>query len=113
MCKTPRYGSNSFRRLAVKLWNELDPNVKYLSSLDDFKKCIQPWTGAPCTCSNCIICDIQGCGMLLCDEYFFNVQKYGHNVIACIHLHSILVHRHFISYHVVYHFIVGQWFIVH
>ena len=56
MCKTSKYGLNSFRYQAAKLWNELDPNFKSVSSLDDFKKCIQSWTGAPCTCSSCIVC---------------------------------------------------------
>ncbi len=80
-----------------------------LFSLHDFKKCIQSWTGAPCTCSSCIMCFNANvifktviCYPVISNFKFYARRMYGHIVIASIHLHPFLVQSlHSISWHTI------------
>ncbi len=50
------YGLNSVRYYGVKLWNELDKQLKEPVSLEDFKRNILNWTGPVCSSSACKLC---------------------------------------------------------
>ena len=49
-----KYGKNSFRYEAARLWNTLPCEVRNMSSFDQFKNYISDWCGGEkCSCSSC------------------------------------------------------------
>ena len=56
VCKSVKYGLNSFRYQGAKLWNTIHCDVKCDASLNDFKSYINAWKGTNCTCSYCNMC---------------------------------------------------------
>ena len=51
--KSTRYGTNSFRHQAAKLWNSLPEEARKIISFNHFKQFIKTWNGASCKCSLC------------------------------------------------------------
>ena len=51
--KSTRYGTNSFRYQAAKLWNFLPEEARKITSFNQFKSFIKTWNGASCQCSVC------------------------------------------------------------
>ena len=51
--KSTRYGTNSFRFQAAKLWNSLPEEARKITSFNNFKNFIKTWNGASCKCSLC------------------------------------------------------------
>ena len=51
--QTSRYGLQSFRYVAAKLWNSLPNNIKSSSSFGMFKNMINKWEGTTCQCTAC------------------------------------------------------------
>jgi len=51
--KTTRYGFNSFRYNASKIWNELPDHLRKETSFHQFKSLINSWNGSSCHCSFC------------------------------------------------------------
>ena len=51
--KTSRYGINSFRYTAAKLWNDLPDNIRKASSFGMFRSMIKSWGGESCRCTAC------------------------------------------------------------
>ena len=52
--RTTKYGKNSFRYEAARLWNTLPSEVRNMSSFDQFKNYISDWCGGgKCFCSSC------------------------------------------------------------
>ena len=51
--KSTRYGTNSFRYQAAKLWNSLPEEARKITSFNHFKQFIKTWNGASCKCSLC------------------------------------------------------------
>ena len=50
---TTRYGINSFRYQAAKLWNSIPENIKSTSSYNQFCLLIKSWNGPECKCNAC------------------------------------------------------------
>ena len=48
-----KYGTNSLRVLAPKIWNKLPENIKSSKTLELFKCNIKAWEGPNCNCSIC------------------------------------------------------------
>lgn len=51
--RTTRYGLNSFRYTAAKLWNELPDHFRLETNFNQFSKLISTWSGSACHCSAC------------------------------------------------------------
>jgi hypothetical protein len=51
--RTIRYGINSFRYTASKLWNELPEHFRNETNVSQFSKLISTWTGNSCHCNAC------------------------------------------------------------
>ena len=51
--KSTRYGTNSFRHQAAKLWNSLPEEARKITSFNHYKQFIKTWNGASCKCSLC------------------------------------------------------------
>ena len=51
--KSTRYGTNSFRHQAAKLWNSLPEEARKTTSFSHYKQFIKTWNGASCKCSLC------------------------------------------------------------
>lgn len=51
--RTTRYGINSFRYTASKLWNELPEHFRNETNFNQFSKLISTWTGNSCRCNAC------------------------------------------------------------
>ena len=51
--KSTRYGTNSFRHQAAKLWNSLPEEARKITSFSHYKQFIKTWNGASCKCSLC------------------------------------------------------------
>jgi len=52
--RTTRYGINSFRYTAAKLWNNLPNHFRQISSFNSFKSMLGYWNGSVCSCPSCI-----------------------------------------------------------
>lgn len=52
--RTERYGKNSFRYSAAKLWNSLPDEFRQCSSYSQFSSLIGSWSTPECHCSACI-----------------------------------------------------------
>ena len=48
-----RYGINSFRYTASKIWNELPEHFRNETNFNQFSKLISTWTGNSCRCNAC------------------------------------------------------------
>ena len=48
-----KFGTNSLRVLAPKIWNKLPENIKSSETLEIFKRNIKAWKGPNCNCSIC------------------------------------------------------------
>jgi len=53
---TSKYGHNTFKYQATKLWRSLTGQDKEPASLKSFKMYINQWNGPMCSCSHCILC---------------------------------------------------------
>ena len=51
--RTTRYGLQSFRYSAPKIWNSLPNETRHLTSLNQFKSFINTWSGPTCNCKSC------------------------------------------------------------
>ena len=51
--RTTRYGLQSFRYTAPKIWNSLPNEVRSYTSLNQFKSFINTWSGPTCKCTSC------------------------------------------------------------
>ena len=51
--RTEKYGKNSFRYSAAKMWNSLPDNIRECSSYNQFLSLISNWEGPSCSCSLC------------------------------------------------------------
>ena len=51
--QTSRYGLQSFRYVAAKLWNDLPNNIRKASSFGMFKNMINKWNDTTCSCTAC------------------------------------------------------------
>ena len=51
--KSTRYGTNSFRFQAVKLWNSLPEEARRITDFNSFKSFIKGWSGTQCGCALC------------------------------------------------------------
>ena len=56
LVRTVRYGLNSVRYQASKIWNNLCNDLKLEHNYCDFKRLIGQWNGEPCNCSFCRRC---------------------------------------------------------
>ena len=48
-----RFGKNSLRSLAPKIWNTLPYKIKSAENLKSFKQLIKNWNTASCQCNIC------------------------------------------------------------
>ena len=53
--RTTRYGINSFRFTAAKLWNNLPNHFRQISSFNTFKSLLMYWNGSVCSCPSCTV----------------------------------------------------------
>lgn len=53
--RTTRYGQNSFRLEAARVWNSLPNDIRRVENFKEFGRLISTWTDAKCKC-NCSIC---------------------------------------------------------
>ena len=51
--KSTRYGTNSFRYQAAKLWNSLPDGARIVTSFNNFKHFIKAWNSVFCKCASC------------------------------------------------------------
>jgi hypothetical protein len=52
--RTTKYGKNSFRYEAARIWNTLPSKFRNMSSFDQLKNYISDWCGGEnCLCSSC------------------------------------------------------------
>jgi hypothetical protein len=51
--RTERYGKNSFRYSAARLWNSLPAEFRECTSYSQFSSLIKSWDGPECKCSAC------------------------------------------------------------
>ena len=51
--RTKRYGLNSFRYYAAKLWNELPNHFRLETNFIQFSKLINTWNSNSCHCTAC------------------------------------------------------------
>ena len=51
--RTSRYGKNSFRFEAARVWNSLPNEIRCAKSFKEFKGLIHTWSGPKCKCSMC------------------------------------------------------------
>ena len=51
--KSTRYGTNSFRFQAAKLWNSLPEEARRITDFNSFKSFIKGWSGTQCGCALC------------------------------------------------------------
>ena len=52
--RTTRYGINSFRYTAAKIWNTLPNHFRQISSFNTFKSMLGYWNGSVCSCPSCV-----------------------------------------------------------
>ena len=52
--RTERYGKNSFRFEAVRVWNSLPNEMRTVQEYKDFVGLVRTWTGPRCRCALCI-----------------------------------------------------------
>ena len=52
---TTKYGLESFRYEATRIWNSLPNNIRTVDSYKEFKRLLQVWEGPLCNCSVCSI----------------------------------------------------------
>ncbi len=51
--RTTRYGQNSFRFEAARVWNSLPPDIRRQDNYNEFRRLVRTWTGPKCKCSLC------------------------------------------------------------
>ena len=51
--RTSRYGKNSFRFEAARVWNSLPNEIRCANNFKEFKRLVHTWTGPGCKCSMC------------------------------------------------------------
>ena len=51
--KTTRYGINSFRFGAARLWNNLPQHIRDQNNINQFRSLVASWDGGGCCCSSC------------------------------------------------------------
>ena len=56
---TSKFGLNSFRYESVKMWNNLEVDIKCAANLKVFKSLIGIWEPKLCSCTCCIPCKLQ------------------------------------------------------
>ena len=59
VCRTVRYGYNSFKYNGASLWNGLSYTIKQESDLCTFRKLLSEWNGLKCSCSACKLCSLK------------------------------------------------------
>lgn len=51
--RTTRYGQNSFRFEAARVWNSLPSDIRRVENFKEFGRLVGTWTGPKCKCSMC------------------------------------------------------------
>ena len=51
--RTSRYGKNSFRFEAARVWHSLPNEIRCANNFEEFKRLVHTWTGPGCKCSMC------------------------------------------------------------